>query len=86
VRTALRPPLVFGEFFTEPAHGAVEVMQVEALDPVIRPPAAGGAIRAAGKQPVQDGEENRALQRKIMPTGTGEPSAVTSRAASSRSY
>ena len=43
MRTALRPPLVFGEFFTEPAHGAVEVMQVEALDPVIRPPAAGGA-------------------------------------------
>ena len=44
--------LVFGEFFAEPAHGAVEVVQAEALDaldPVILPPALGGAIRAAPK-------------------------------------
>jgi hypothetical protein len=66
---------VFGEFFAEPAHGAVEVVQAEALDaldPVILPPAVGGAIRAARKQAVQNGEENRALQRKIMLARTGE--------------
>ncbi len=66
---------MFGEFFAEPAHGAVEVVQAEALDaldPVILPPAVGGAIRAARKQAVQNGEENRALQRKIMLARTGE--------------
>ena len=67
--------LAFGEFFAEPAHGAVEVMKAEALDaldPVIPPPAVGGAIRAARKQAVQNSEENRALQRKIMLARTGE--------------
>src|ERR1700677_1760395 len=67
--------LVSGEFFAEPAHRAIEVMQVEALDaldPVILPPALGGAIRAARKQAGQNGEENRAFQRKIMPARTGE--------------
>ena len=45
--------LVFLEFFAEPGHGAIEVMQAEALDaldPVILPPAVGGAIRAARNQ------------------------------------
>ena len=67
--------LAFGEFFAEPAHGAIEVMQAEALDaldPVILPPAVGGAIRAARKQAVQNGKENRALQRKIILARTGE--------------
>ena len=74
--------LVFGEFLAEPAHRAVEMMQVEALDaldPVVLPPAIGGAIRAARKQAVQHGEENRALQRKIMLARTGE--ALDDRAA-----
>src|SRR6202021_689848 len=57
-------------------------MWVEALAPLhpqILPPALGGAIRAARKQAVQNAEENRALQRKIMPARTGE--ALDDRAA-----
>ena len=52
---------------------------LDALDPAILPPAVGGAIRAAQKQAVQNGEENRALQRKIMLARTGE--ALDDRAA-----
>jgi hypothetical protein len=49
----------------------MQVEALDALDPVIRPPAAGGAIQAVRKQTVQNSEENRALQSEIMPAGTG---------------
>ena len=67
--------LVFGQLFAEPGHRPIEMMQVEALDaldPVILPPAVRRPIRAAGEQAVQNGEEHRALQREIMLAGAGE--------------
>jgi hypothetical protein len=45
--------LVFGEFFAEPAHGAVEVMQVEALDAL----AAASARRRDPSRPKTGGAE-----------------------------
>ncbi len=38
---------------------------LDALDAIILPPAAGGAIRTAAEQAVQHGQERRALQRKV---------------------
>jgi hypothetical protein len=70
-------PLLFAlaPFFAEPSHRAIEMMQAEivrAFDPIIQPPAVGRAIRAARKQAVQNGEENRALQREAVLAGAGE--------------
>ena len=51
------------------------MMQFEALDPIdpiILAPAIRGAVRAAGKQPMQNGEEQRALQREIMLARAGQ--------------
>ena len=62
--------LILGQFLAEPGHRPIEVMQVEALDaldPVILPPAVRRPVRAAAKQPMQNGQDHRALQRKIMP-------------------
>ena len=58
-----------GQFLAEPGHGAIEMMQFEALDAldaVILAPAVGGAIRAAAEEAMQHGQERRALQREIM--------------------
>ncbi len=75
-REGCRPVLlVFGQLLAEPGHRPIEMMQVEALDafdPVILPPAVRRPVGAAGEQAVQNGQEHRALQRKIMLAGTGE--------------
>jgi hypothetical protein len=51
------------------------MMQFESLDPldpIILPPAVRRTVRAAGKQPMQNGEEQRALQREIMLARAGQ--------------
>ncbi len=61
--------LVFGKLLAEPRHGAIEMMQLEAvdaIDAIILAPAIGGAVRAAAEQAVQHGQERRALQREVM--------------------
>ena len=65
-RERRRPVLLgFGQLLAEPGHGSIEMMQIEAvdaLDPTIQAPAVGGAIGAAAEQPMQYGEERRALE------------------------
>ena len=51
------------------------MMQIEALDapdPVIQPPPIRRPVGAARKQPMQNGEEHRALQREIMMARAGQ--------------
>ena len=50
----------------------MQVEAVDAVDPVIFPPTIRRPIRAAGEQAVQNSQEHRALQRKIMLAGAGE--------------
>ena len=67
--------LIFRQFLAKPGHRPIEVMQVEALDavdPVILPPAVRRAIGATAKQPMQNGEEHRPFQRKIIFARAGE--------------
>ena len=61
--------LLLRQFLAQPRHRPIEMMQIEPLDAgdgVILAPAIGGAIGAAHEQPVQHGEEHRALQRKAV--------------------
>ena len=67
--------LVLGHFLAEPGHRAIEMMEIEiidALDLIIVPPAVRRAVRAAGKQAMQNGQEQRALQREIMLARAGQ--------------
>ena len=67
--------LIFGQFLAEPGHRPIEVMQVEvldAIDPVILPPAVRRPIGAAAKQAMQNGEKHRAFEREVMLARTGE--------------
>ena len=67
--------MIFRQFLAKPGHRPIEVMQVEALDavdPVILPPAVRRAIGATAKQPMQNGEEHRPFQRKIIFARAGE--------------
>ena len=73
--------LIFRQFPAEPSHRAVKMMQIEALDapdPVIQPPPIRRPVGAARKQPMQNGEEHRALQREIMMARAGQ-SSITPR-------
>jgi len=56
------------QFFPEPSHGAVEVLQLQALragDDVAAFPGQGGAITAGITEAVQDGEEDGAFNGKL---------------------
>ena len=67
--------LILRQFLAEPGHRAIKVMQIEpldALDPVVLPPAVRRSIGAARKQAMQNGEEHRALQREIMLARAGQ--------------
>src|SRR5262245_4460160 len=73
--------LLFRQFLAQPRHRPIEMMQIEPRDPgdrVILAPAIRGAVGAAHEQPVQNGEEYRALQRKLMPAPPAR-SAITAR-------
>jgi hypothetical protein len=57
-----------GQFLAEPGHGAVEVMELQAIDTgdaVVATPLIAGAVRAGDHQPVQDGEEDGSLDGKL---------------------
>ena len=61
--------LLLRQLLAQPRHRPIEVMQIEPLDAgdgVILAPAIRGAVGAAHEQPVQHGEEHRALQRKAV--------------------
>ena len=61
--------LLLRQLLAQPRHRPIEMMQIEPLDAddgVILAPAIGGAVGAAHEQPVQHGEEHRALQRKAV--------------------
>ena len=63
------------QLLAEPSHRPIQVMQVQpvrARDPIILPPAIRRAVRAAGKQAMQHGEEDRSLQREVMVARAGE--------------
>ena len=67
--------LILRQFPAEPGHRAIKMMQIEALDaldPVIQPPAIRRPVGAARKQAMQNGEEHRALQREIMMARAGQ--------------
>ena len=67
--------LIFAQLLAEPGHRPIEMMQIEpldAVDRVILAPAIRRAVGAAGEQPVQHGEEHRALQRKTVLARAGE--------------
>src|SRR5262249_15937940 len=71
--------LLFRQFLAQPRHRPIEMMQIEPRDPgdrVILAPVIRGAVGAAHEQPVQNGEEYRALQRKLMPA---PPAAIPHR-------
>src|SRR5712692_660458 len=56
--------LVGGQRFSQPGHGAVEVVQLQpggAVEGIVRLPLSGGAIAAGLEQAVQDGEEHGAF-------------------------
>ena len=61
--------LIAAQFLTQPGHRTIEVVQVETVaagDAIVLAPAISGQIRAAAHQPMQHGEEHRALQRKAV--------------------
>ena len=63
--------LLFRQFLAQPGHRPIEMMQIKPLDAgdrVILAPTIRGAIGAAHEQPVQHGEEYRALQYKAVLT------------------
>ena len=63
------------QFFAQPRHRPIDVMQLEAIgagDRIVLPPAIRRAIGAAAEQPVQHGEEHRPLQRKAVLAPTGK--------------
>lgn len=67
--------LIFAQFFAQPGHRPIKVMQVEmlnAIDGVILAPAVGRPIGAAGEQAMQNGEKHRAFERKAVLAGTGD--------------
>src|SRR5262249_46480650 len=58
------------EFLAEPAHGPIEMVELEvvaALDLVVGPPLLGGAVAAGVEEPVQDGEEDGPLDGELEP-------------------
>ena len=60
--------LVFRQRFAQPSHGPVKMVQTQFADPrdgIVVFPFLGGAIATGGKQAMQHGEENRALDRKL---------------------
>src|SRR6202022_2019845 len=63
-----RPIRLLLEFLAEPGHGAVEVMQIEPLgagDIVILDPRGAVAVGSRNEQPMQGGDEDGALDRKL---------------------
>jgi hypothetical protein len=69
--------ILFGrrQFFAEPSHRPIEMMQLEtldAIDPVILPPPIGGPVRSTGEQAMQHGEEDGAFERKPVLAPAGE--------------
>ena len=55
------------QLLAEPRHRPVEMLQLQRLgagDPVVLAPAIGRQVRAATHQPVQNGEEDRPLERE----------------------
>src|SRR4051794_199469 len=60
--------LILGQFLSEPGHGPVEVVQLEAvaaLDLVVLPPPVGGPVAARGEEAMQDGQEDRPLDVEL---------------------
>ena len=56
------------QFLAEPSHGAVEVMELQprdAVDAVVVAPLLAGAVGAGHHQPMQDGQEDGALDGKL---------------------
>jgi len=67
--------LILSQFLAEPSHRSIKVMQIEpldALDPIVVPPAVRRAIGAARKQAMQNGEKHGTLQREILMARAGE--------------
>ena len=57
-----------GQFLAKPGHGAVEVMELQAIDTgdaVVAAPLIAGAVGAGDHQPVQDGKEDGSLDGKL---------------------
>ena len=63
------PGLLLGrQFLAEPRHGAVEVVQGQAVhvgDGIVGQPLLAGPVRAGDHQPVQHGGKHRALDGKL---------------------
>src|SRR5664279_239984 len=61
--------LIFGQLFTKPSHGAVEVVELEfvaSFDRVVRLPLVGGAVAAGGEEAMEHGEEDGALDVELI--------------------
>ncbi len=67
--------LLLRQFFAEPRHRPVEMVELQRLgagDSVVLAPTIGRQIRAAPHQPVQHGEEDRPLERELVPALPGQ--------------
>ena len=65
--------LISGEFLTKPNHGAIEMVQlqiVNPINPVIVAPNLAGAIGTRHHQTVQHGQKNGALDGKLEPASS----------------
>src|SRR5664279_2440865 len=63
--------VLFRQYFTEPCHGTVEMVEVEiadALDAVLLLPFLGRAVGTGLREAVEDGEENRPLHGELEPS------------------
>jgi hypothetical protein len=68
-------PALIGQFVAQPAHGAVEMVQIEIADPIDDqplPPLLGGAVGAGIEQPVQHGEKHRAFEIELERAFAGQ--------------
>src|SRR4029077_5269353 len=57
-------------FSAEPAHGAIEMMEfqlVDAVDAIIVAPMLASTVGARNHEPMQHGQEHRALDRELEP-------------------
>ena len=66
----------FTELFAEPAHRAVQMLQLErcgAVDGLVAAPLKGAAVGARDEQAVQHGHEHRAFDIELVTSGAQQP-------------
>ena len=68
-------PALIGQFFAQPAHRTIQLMQLQAVganDVIGLQPFPAGTIRAGDHEPMQHAGKHRALERKAEATPLGQ--------------